>query len=108
MSNVIGLVPDHSAVDVDELHAEAFRDLEGKVCDLDRMGEITEHLVADWCDDVTNGRSLELANFAVQHLADMLREFKTSYFAAWHGETPRGTSRSDPAEHTEGATDSAL
>ena len=82
MSNVIELSPpDRSAVE--KRHAKAFRELEDKVCDIDRMGEITEHLVADWCQDVTNGRSLELANFAVQHLADMLREFKTSYFAAW-------------------------
>lgn len=77
---------------VDEAHARAFRDLEEKVQDLDRMGEITEELVADWCQDVTDERSLELANFAVQHLADMLREFKKSYFAAWHGETQRGAS----------------
>ncbi|WP_257787545.1 hypothetical protein [Bradyrhizobium japonicum] len=38
----------------------------------------------------THERSLELANFAIQHLADMLREFKKSYFAAWHGETGSG------------------
>ena len=54
------------------------------------MGEITEGLVADWCQDVTNERCLELANFAVQHLADMLREFKTSYYAVWDGEPQRG------------------
>ncbi|MET4426575.1 hypothetical protein [Bradyrhizobium sp. RT3a] len=77
---------------VDEVHAKAFRNLEDKVCDLDRMAEITEELVADWCQDLTHERSLELANFAVQHLADMLREFKKSYFAAWHGDPPRGAS----------------
>ncbi|MGY4358628.1 hypothetical protein AB7G19_20100 [Bradyrhizobium sp. 215_C5_N1_1] len=89
MSNVIELSrPDRAAVE--KLHAKAFRNLEQKVGDLDRMGEITEHLVADWCQDVTNERCLELANFAVQHLADMLREFKTSYYAAWNDETQRG------------------
>lgn len=87
MSNVVELVPDRSAVD--KLQAKAFRNLEDKVCDIDRMGEITERLVADWCQEVTNERCLELANFAVQHLADMLREFKTSYFAAWEGEPRR-------------------
>ncbi|MET4319295.1 hypothetical protein [Bradyrhizobium sp. RT5a] len=84
MSNVVELVPDRSGGD--KLQAKAFRNLEDKVCDIDRMGEITEHLVADWCQEVTNERCRELANFAVQHLADMLREFKTSYFAAWEGE----------------------
>ena len=28
------------AAEIEALHAEAFRDLEGEVCDLDRMGEI--------------------------------------------------------------------
>ncbi|MET4242707.1 hypothetical protein [Bradyrhizobium sp. RT10b] len=88
MSNVIELVPDRAAIE--KLHAKAFRNLEGDVCDIDRMGEITERLVADWCQDVTHERSLELANFAVQHLADMLREFKKGYFAAWHRETGSG------------------
>ena len=81
MSNVIELVPDRAVIE--KRHAKAFRNLEGKVCDIDRMGEITERLVADWCQEVTNERCLQLANFAVQHLADMLREFKTNYFAAW-------------------------
>jgi hypothetical protein len=82
--------PDRAAIE--KLHAKAFRNLEYKVCDIDRMGEITERLVADWCQDVTDVRCLELANFAVQHLADMLHEFKTSYFAAWHDESQRGES----------------
>lgn len=91
MSKVIELsTPDRVAVE--KRHAMAFRNLEDKVHDIDRMGEITERLVADLCQDVTNERSLELANFAVQHLADMLREFKTDYFAAWGDETLRSGS----------------
>ncbi|MCK1672785.1 hypothetical protein [Bradyrhizobium sp. 150] len=90
MSKVVELMPDRASAD--KLQARAFRDLECKVCDLDRMGEITERLVADWCQEVTNERCLELANFAVQHLADMLREFRTNYDAAWHDEPQRGGS----------------
>ena len=90
MSNVIEIVPDRAAIE--KRHAKAFRNLEHKVQDIDRMGEITERLVADWCQEVTNVRCLELANFAVQHLADMLSEFKTSYFAAWEGESQGGRS----------------
>jgi hypothetical protein len=82
MSHVIELAPPDGAA-IEKRHAKAFRNLEDKVCNIDRMGEITERLVADWCQEVTNERSMELANFAVQHLADMLHEFKTSYFAAW-------------------------
>ncbi|MHC4043573.1 hypothetical protein [Bradyrhizobium sp. 23AC] len=92
MSEIVQFPQGYPRAQVDEAHAKAFRGLEHKVQDIDRMGEITERLVADWCQDVTHERSLELANFAVQHLADMLREFKTSYFAAWHDETQRGGS----------------
>ena len=70
---------------LDKLHADAFRDLEDKIQDIDRMGEIAEGLVADWAADVNNERCLELASFAVQHLADMLREFKAGYYAVWEG-----------------------
>ena len=90
MSNVIELLPDRAAIE--KRHATAFRNLEHKVHDIDRMGEITERLVADWCQEVTNERCLELANFAVQHLADMLREFKTNYYAAWEGKSQQGGS----------------
>jgi hypothetical protein len=69
----------------DKLHAAAFRDLEDKIQDINRMGEIAEGLVADWVDDVNNERCLELASFAVQHLADMLRELKAIYYAVWDG-----------------------
>lgn len=92
MSDVVRFPAGSARAQVNEAHAQAFRDLEEKVQDLDRMGEITEELVADWCQEVTNERCLELANFAVQHLADMLREFKKSYYAAWEGETQRGAS----------------
>jgi hypothetical protein len=30
---------------IDKLHSQAFRDLEGEVCDLDRMGEIARNLI---------------------------------------------------------------
>jgi hypothetical protein len=71
----------------DKLHAQAFRDLEDKIQDIDRMGEIAEGLVADWVDDVNNERCRELASFAVQHLADMLRELKAVYYAVWERRT---------------------
>jgi hypothetical protein len=50
------------------------------------MGEIAERLVAEWVDDRGNDRALELANFAVQHLADMLRAFHSEYQRSWYGE----------------------
>ena len=35
----------HTERDDNEVHAEAFRDIEGEVCDLDRMGEIAQNLI---------------------------------------------------------------
>jgi hypothetical protein len=52
------------------------------------LGSIADRLVAEWMDDATNDRAAELANFAVQHLCDMLRLFKKNYdenFAASRG-----------------------
>jgi hypothetical protein len=43
MSNVIEFPPSDRPVtksEIDKLHSEAFRNLEGEVCDLDRMGEL--------------------------------------------------------------------
>jgi hypothetical protein len=49
MSNVVEF-PDlapaegYSEASIEKLHAEAFRDLEGDVCDLERMGQIAQIL----------------------------------------------------------------
>jgi hypothetical protein len=64
---------------IDKLHSEAFRDLEGDVCDLERMGQIAQDLIAQ-CVGID--RDLELSSFAVMQLAKMLREFKDRYYKA--------------------------
>jgi len=65
----------------------AFMNLEGEVCDLDRMGEIAEHLVLEWLEisGYSAPRKAELATCAVQQLARLLKEFKTKYFDAFEG-----------------------
>ena len=63
----------------DQHLATAYRRMEDQVCDLERMGEIAETQVMEWVGDKDDVRALELANFAAQHLADMLRQFKTKY-----------------------------
>ncbi|APG10479.1 hypothetical protein BKD09_19300 [Bradyrhizobium japonicum] len=52
MSEAVLFPQGHPRARVDEVHAKAFRNLEGSICDLDRMAEITEELVADWGQDV--------------------------------------------------------
>jgi hypothetical protein len=63
----------------DEVRAQAFCDLEGEVCDLERMGQIAQDLIAQ-CVGID--RDLELSSFAVMQLAKMLREFKDRYYKA--------------------------
>jgi hypothetical protein len=71
---------------VDTAHWEAFRDMEGEICDLDRMGEITRDLITQCAAREDSLHELELATFAVWQLAKMLKEFKANYRKRWHGE----------------------
>ena len=72
--------------DSDRHHAEAFRDLEGAVCDLERMGHIAQGLIMECAVREDSLRQLELAVFAVWQLTKMTREFKEGYFKRYHGE----------------------
>jgi hypothetical protein len=71
--------------DSDRRFAEAFRDLEGGVCDLERMGAIAQYLIMECAARPDHLRQLELATFAVWQLAKMTREFKDSYYKRYHG-----------------------
>jgi hypothetical protein len=64
----------------DEIHAEAFRDLEGHIGDCVCMARIAAQQMAEVkCDDG------ELA-FSVFHLTEMLLNLQKYYKAAWEGE----------------------
>jgi hypothetical protein len=76
--------------EIDSL-SEAFRDLEGDVCDLERMGHIAQDLIMDCAAREDHFRQLELATFAVWQLAKMAREFRDNYYKRHHGEM-RGVS----------------
>jgi hypothetical protein len=76
----------YSKEHVDKLHAEAFRDLEGVVCDLERMGQIAQDLIVQCVAREDGERELELSTFVVMQLAKMLRNFKDQYYSRWHGE----------------------
>jgi hypothetical protein len=72
--------------EVDKLHSAAFRDLEGDICDLERMGQIAEDLIIQCVAKEDGYRELELSTFAVTQLAKMLRDSKDRYHKRWHGE----------------------
>ena len=71
---------------IDKLHSAAFRDMEGEVCDLERMGEISQRVIMGCMAREDGLRELELAQFAVLELAKMLREFRANYQKRWKGE----------------------
>jgi hypothetical protein len=64
----------------DEIHAEAFRDLEGHIGDCATMAGITSQFMANaQCTD-------ERLAFSVFHLTEMLFNLKKYYLAAYQGE----------------------
>ena len=69
---------------VDKLHAEAFRDLEGRIDDCAIMASIALQLV----EPAISGREdkYEKAMFAVCEVAKMLKKLRADYQAMWHGE----------------------
>lgn len=76
--------------EIDKLHSQVFRDLEGDVCDLERMGQIAHDLIGQCSTGEDGYRKPELSFFAVMHLAKMLRDFKDRYERRWHGELTGG------------------
>jgi hypothetical protein len=76
----------HTELDPNKVHAEAFRDIEGEVCDLDRMGEIARDLIMNCAAKEDSFHDLELATFAVWQLAKMAKEFRDNYQKRYHGE----------------------
>jgi hypothetical protein len=80
--------PDHPITEGEraEIHSRAFRDLEGAVCDLERMGQIAQDLILQCVAGEDGYRELELSTFAVAQLAKILRDFKDRYYKRWDGE----------------------
>ena len=70
--------------DLDQRHAEAFRDMEGRIDDCRLMAiialEMAERAIAGRED------KHEKAMFAVFEVAKMLKKLKADYQAMWHGE----------------------
>lgn len=88
LSNAERAVPveGYSQQHVDHVHSEAFRDMEGEVCDLDRAGEIARDLIMN-CKAADDGSNdLELTVFAVGQFADMAKAFRANYYKRWHDE----------------------
>lgn len=85
MSEIVQF-PGAEAPSSDKVHAKAFRDLEGQVCDLERMGDIAQQLIMECAATEDSFRQLELAVFAVQQLQKMTRDFRSNYYDRWHGE----------------------
>jgi hypothetical protein len=95
MSDVVAFpcatpVPEvHTERDEDEIHAEAFRDLEGRISDCAFMA----HIALGLAEPFINKRDYasERALFAVCHVYEMLKKLDADYRAAWYGKK-QGTS----------------
>jgi hypothetical protein len=89
MSNIVEFPTSDRPItegEIAALHSRAFRDLEGVVCDLERMGQIAQDLIVQCVAREDGYRELELSTFAVTQLVKMLRDFKDQYYKRWHGE----------------------
>jgi hypothetical protein len=85
MADVVKFPGTPSGQDSNDRHAQAFCDLEGDVCDLERMGHIARDLMMECSAREDSLRPLELATFAVWQLAKMTQEFRESYYKRYHG-----------------------
>jgi phage-related minor tail protein len=70
--------------EVDKLHADAFRDLEGRIDDCAIMAKIATEMAARAIEGRDDKH--ETAMFAVFQVAAMLKKLKADYQAMWHGE----------------------
>jgi hypothetical protein len=68
--------------EVNDRHAEAFRDLEGRISDCVLMAIIAVHTA----EPLINGPDGEKALFAVCHVHQMLKKLEADYQAAFYGE----------------------
>jgi hypothetical protein len=66
----------------DKFQAQAFRDLEGRICDCVSMAKIATDAVMELRTD-----DRELV-FAVAHTFEMLNTLKVDYYAAYNNEKP--------------------
>src|ERR1700730_4983023 len=90
---------DHSIANgEDSRHAQAFRDLESKICDLERWAELAASLAALCCCDQRSWHELELAVLVVQQLSAQAGEFKRDYYKALKT-APEDCSRSADADY---------
>jgi hypothetical protein len=78
----------YSKEHIDELHAEAFRELEGRLSDCVSMAVIAMELAMN----AIEGREpkAEKAQFSVCHVAEMLIKLQKDYQHAYHGENRGG------------------
>ncbi len=80
MSNVVELVPDRSGVNIEELHARAFREMETSLRDCVKMTGIAAELM------LNAGVENDHLRFAVFHSAELLARLEKEYDARWNSE----------------------
>ena len=77
--------PPITETDIETRHAEAFRDLEGKISDCRHMASIALQMAE--CAIEGRDDKHEKAMFAVFQTADTPKKLQAAYYAAWHAES---------------------
>jgi hypothetical protein len=70
--------------EVDRLHSQNFKDLEGRINNCALMAAIAMDLVIPLIMGIEPEK--EKAQFAIHNAAQMLKQLQTDYQAAWYGE----------------------
>lgn len=92
MSDVIELFPrserQWTESEVDKVHAEAFRDLEGEIHSVWCASEIAQNYIQQCgpADTAANRQALEVATFAIRQLGELIELLKSNYDKRWHNE----------------------
>ena len=87
MSNVIEFPAgerEFTESEIDKLHSEAFRNLEGRISDCAIMANIAVQMAEPFIN--TRDDKAERALFAVCHVYEMLKKLNADYQAAWYNE----------------------
>jgi hypothetical protein len=85
--SVARTAPEFPNEEFKERLAQAFRDMEGQICDLDRMSEIADRLTGGWLEEsgASPPREAELAVCAVEQVSKAMKEFRENYYRAYEG-----------------------
>jgi hypothetical protein len=84
-NSVATALPDFDHANMDTKHAESFRDLEGRICELSLMQRLAYREIESVLEQLAAAdherEGYDRATFAMGHLGDMIDALKRRYYA---------------------------